>query len=190
MAQGSMYTAAELEDRCEEYFRRCRRTKIMTEQVPMLEEQGDGEWKIATDERGRAIMIERQVQSDAGEVLSAEEYLVPPSITGLCLFLGISRETWRKYSQDKRKSRVCEKAKMRVEVYLQQKLLEKDSARGAQFALEYNFGWKERREISTDEKTQQALTAASMSTREKAELMRELGWTLPGEAEELEENKE
>ena len=180
MAAEPKYKALELEDKVDEYFRRCRRTKPVTEQVPMLEEQEDGQWKVVTDDRGKPILLERSVQTDLGEPMRAEEYLIPPTITGLCLFLGISRETWSKYSKDKAKSRICERAKMTVEIYLQHKLLEKDSSRGAQFALEHNFGWKERKEVSADEETRTAL-ASGMSAREKLALLKEMGLHMPGE---------
>lgn len=173
MAQEQKYEPEELEAKCEEYFRRCRRTQAVREQVPLLEEQGDGCWRIVTDEKGRPVMIEREVTADSGEVMSSEDYLVPPSITGLCLFLGISRETWRKYAKRASMKQTCEKAKMRVEVYLQGKLLERDSQRGAQFALEHNFGWRERQEISVEKETRKDLKK-SMSIRDKAALLREI----------------
>lgn len=190
MAREAKYTAVELEERIEEYFRRCRRTQPVTETVPLTEVLEGGERRVVTDDRGRPVLLERNVTSDAGEVMRSSDYLIPPTITGLCLFLGISRDTWSKYSKDKSRSGVCERAKLQVETYLQHRLLEKESARGAQFALEHNFGWKERKEISADPETQKVITAAGMSTREKAALMREMGWHMPGEesSEEVSED--
>lgn len=79
------------------------------------------------------------------------------SIPGLCLYLGISRETFCSYARGGREGRypieytlVCEYAKQRVEDYYAQQLLTKEGQRGAQFALQCGYDWKtpkERAEI-------------------------------------------
>lgn len=79
------------------------------------------------------------------------------SMPGLCLFLGISRETFCRYAAGGRNGTyppefalVCEYAKQRIEDYYAQQLMTRDGQRGAQFALQCAYKWltpKEQAEI-------------------------------------------
>ena len=71
------------------------------------------------------------------------------SIPGLCLYLGISRETFYSYERGGKDGKypheytlVCEYAKQRVEDYYAQQLVTKDGNQGARFALQCAYGWK------------------------------------------------
>lgn len=80
--------------------------------------------------------------SGTGKPKTIIEYLETPSLSKLCVFLDISRETWSKYSADEKLSPVTEWAKMIVEGYWNDKLSESGkSERGARFALSAGFGW-------------------------------------------------
>ena len=80
-----------------------------------------------------------------------------------------------------------ERARGRVEEYLAGKVLEKGSSAGAKFSLQHNCGWKERQEISLDERTAEAVSQ-KMTLQESIELLKSLGLKLPGE--ETEENED
>ena len=68
------YTKKSLKEAVERYFRSISRT------IP------------AKDLAGHVI------RNDDGEDIMVTEYVVPPSISGLCLYLGIDRSTWQNYA--------------------------------------------------------------------------------------------
>ena len=76
-------------------------------------------------------------------------YVKPATMTGLALHLGfksrqaiINQEGFGKDYAD-----VVNYARMRVEEYCEQRLFDREGAKGAQFSLRNNFGWVEKQEI-------------------------------------------
>lgn len=70
------------------------------------------------------------------------KWLRPPSMAGLMLHLGISKETWRKYGELDGYREVVERARARMEDYWITRLSGK-GAQGAKFALSCCYGWRE-----------------------------------------------
>lgn len=70
----------------------------------------------------------------------------PYTVTGLCLALGICRDTLLEYSKNSEFSDTIKKAKMRVENYLEKHLITDSSTTGIIFNLKNNFGWKDKQE--------------------------------------------
>ena len=67
----------------------------------------------------------------------------PPTITGLALALGFkTRTSLIKYQNKKEFNDLILEAKSRVEEYCERQLFTRDGAKGAQFSLMHNFGWK------------------------------------------------
>ena len=97
----------------------------------------------------------RRVKSDSGTYIIKREFLVPPSISALCLKLGISRQTWSEYSDPKKNpefAEVCEMARLVIEVYLEEHLLtRRKGVQGIIFNLKNNFGWSENADSSVNE---------------------------------------
>ncbi len=107
-------SAASLEAEVERYFRSISRTVIAAEKdVPIL--------------------------NDDGEPIRYREYVVPPTILGLCEFLGISRETWDDYCEglshpEFRRAAVL--ARERMQDWSQRALLTKKDVRGLIYILQ------------------------------------------------------
>lgn len=81
-----------------------------------------------------------------GEPLKQVRYATPPTLGGLCRYLGIDKSTWAEYANPDKcpeLAPICREAKGRVELYLQQELVtrEKGSLRGLEFDLTVNHGW-------------------------------------------------
>ena len=126
------------------------------------------------DAEGHVIYETVRVLTEDGKPAMTRMWIEPPSITGLCLYMGLgSRETWRQYAAREEYEEICALAKSRVEEYLVQQLGGK-GATGAKFALENNFDWKERKEHSLDEKTAKAVTTSRMTIEEKQAYLQEL----------------
>lgn len=107
-------------------------------------------------------------------------YMVPPTISGLCLALGIDRSTWQNYA-DKDKNpahaKVCERIRLKIEAYLEEQLLTRErSVQGIIFNLSNNFGWAERHEhsqrVELGEETRKVV-AQNLTLDEKFALIRE-----------------
>ena len=76
----------------------------------------------------------------------------PPTIPGLALALGFSsRQSLYNYKAKKEFVDTISRAQTRVEQYTAEKLFERDSQRGAQFALEYGFRYRQDRENEKQE---------------------------------------
>lgn len=71
----------------------------------------------------------------------------PYTVTGLCLALDICRDTLLEYSKDKRFSDTIKKAKLKVENYLEKRLITDNSTTGIIFNLKNNFGWTDKQQL-------------------------------------------
>lgn len=76
-----------LREAVEGYFAGISRT------VNAMEERNTGE----KDNWGHFVKEWEPVRNDKGEVIRAREFVIPPTVGGLCACLEISRETWAKY---------------------------------------------------------------------------------------------
>lgn len=87
-----------------------------------------------------------KVTNDAGELMHRTEYLRPPSISGMCLYLGIERSTWQNYCNPKLHPEfqdVTAMARVRIEAYLEEELLTREkNVQGIIFNLQNNYGWR------------------------------------------------
>lgn len=146
------YTAKSLEEAVDGYFRRISKLVQVTLPDGSLATNADGEfvWKIL--------------------------YFVPPSITALCLELGIDRRTWANYAADEKKGKIVELARARIEAYLQEQLLTREKGvQGVIFNLTANYGWREKKEVGFSEETRKSLEKRRepMTMEEKLALLQE-----------------
>lgn len=126
-------TARELDKAVEAYFHSIsyRRPVIVDTPTGYVDEHGHAEVK--------RVML-RKGPDGTGAPVTVTEWLEAPSLAGLCLYLGISKETWSNYGKDEKLGPVTERAKLKLEEYWQGRLDGK-GAHGAQFVLKNNFGW-------------------------------------------------
>ncbi len=131
MAEKKYKTAAALRRACEKYFNSISRT------VPAVELYNTGE----KDEWGHFIFDKRKIFNDAGEEIKYIEYAVPPSITAMCIFLGISRETWRRYvGTDEEWAAVGAWVKQKIRAFLLHELMTRTKGiRAVEINLERNY---------------------------------------------------
>ena len=130
----------------------------------------------------------RPLYNDAGEPIRVTEYVRPPTVSGLCLYLGIDRSTWQNYADRKlhpELAGIAAAAKMRMEAYLEEELLTREkNVQGLIFNLQNNYGWREKREVELGGETRQAVAdsakAQSMSIAEKMALLEEQREALAG----------
>jgi len=66
-----------------------------------------------------------------------------PTMSGLALFLGLSRKGLINYATKDEYSHVYARARQRIEEFAEEALYDNKMSRGAQFNLEVNHDWKE-----------------------------------------------
>lgn len=71
----------------------------------------------------------------------------PYTITGLALALDVDRKTLNNYAERDEFFPTIKKAKLRVENYLEKRLIKDTSTTGIIFNLKNNFEWKDKQEI-------------------------------------------
>lgn len=68
----------------------------------------------------------------------------PPTVTGLARALGFnSRQSLLNYQGKKRFQSIIDAAKMKIEMYAEERLYDKEGSNGAKFVLQNGFGWKD-----------------------------------------------
>lgn len=141
-------------------------------EVVRVFDEESGEWRTAQNALGVRVHHLR--------------YFVPPSLSALCLELGISRQTFANYAADVDGgySAVCEYARLRIQAYLEEELkVRTKGLSGVIFDLQANFGWKEKREVALDSETRRDMKE-SLTMDEKLALIRAAAAALPPEEEE------
>lgn len=119
------------------------------------------------DESGRVIWKTKLLTEPPerpggiGKPKTVTKWLSKPGLAGLCLSLGISRDTWWRYAKKTAFREVCEAARLRMEECWYNRLEGKD-ANGAKFVLENCFGWsgdwRERQEAGSGQEDSLALS--------------------------------
>lgn len=121
-----------------------------------------------------------------GEQVVRRAWAVPPTLSGLCNRLGISRDTWAVYSADEEYSDACKAAKAVIEEYLEAELsVREKSVQGLIFNLQNNYGWSgEKREVELGERAKAAADAANMTIADKLALIGEVAEALGGKSDD------
>ncbi len=145
------YTKKRLEEAINKYFRSISRI------VPVR------------DEFGNSIL------NDNGVYIMTVDYVIPPSISSMCLYLGIDRSTWNNYSDPELHPElhsVTSTARARIEAYLEQQLLTRDKGlQGIIFNLQNNYGWKQKQEVEIGKETRRTMATEGLSIKEKLALI-------------------
>ena len=167
-------TAAELERAVRAYFR------SISTRVTVKEEYDTGE----KDELGHAIKALREVKNGVGETVERTLYLIPPTVSGLCLALGIHRSTWYALRDDPKCAPVFEWARLRILAYLEDQLLSRKGSdiQGVKFLLQSGYGMSEHKTLELGPAAAKAVASAGMGIEKKLELMEAL--RVQGEAGE------
>lgn len=128
---------SDLAEKIQAYFDSITVERQLTERVPV-----EGETIIVAGNKVQKYET-RPVLDASGEPVVRVEYIRPATVTGMCLFLGITRNTLKQYKKKDGFSDVIEMAKMRLENYLEEKL-EGNCVTGIIFNLKNNYGWKDK----------------------------------------------
>ena len=129
-----------------------------------------------------ALIAERPLEIDGQAILDEYKrpimqqiWINPPTIAGLCYDLDVDKRTFNNWCNDAESPYhyAAKKAKLRIEAFLEGKLITNRQADGVKFNLTNNFreSWKEKQEIELGEETRKSEALAAISLREKLELI-------------------
>lgn len=169
------YTPKSLEKAVGNYFMSISRTQPVTEPV----------WTGELDERGHKVYELQPVMNDLGEIMTHREYAIPPTVSGLCQYLGIHRATWARYCDPEQYPEFCDtttRARGCLRAYLEEQLLIRKDVRGIIFDLQNNHGYAEKKEIELGRETQKVL-GGKIAPEEREELLSLLQAEMRNDAE-------
>lgn len=131
-----------LEKAIERYFKSITRKVEATETVETGEKDADG----------HKIYEKRVILNCFEKPVTVEEYIVPPTVWGLCQFLGISESTWENYCDPEKHPEflgATTHARGRMRAWNQMQLLTREgkNLKGIIFNLENNYGYREKHDI-------------------------------------------
>jgi len=167
MARPKKYSKKELAEAVERYF------DSITRIVTVQERRETGE----LDDKGHKVYEMVPVENKLGEPAEVEEFIVPPTVGGLCSFLGIHRSTWAEYCDKDTHpefSDTTTRAGGRIRAYLEQQLLTRKDVKGIIFDLQNNHGYSEKRQLELGKNASKAISAAGMSIGEKKALLEQI----------------
>ena len=150
-------TAEELEKRIDEYFNSC------WADVPVIGSYGP-------------VMVPDPATPGEKKVLTEYKQIRPYTITGLAVFLDLTRQGLLEYSEKSEEfSDAIIRAKSKVEQFAEEQLYLCKSANGPQFNLTNNFGWKNKTEVDQTIKGEINVTVSQMSDEELDDQLSKLG---------------
>jgi len=157
-------TSEELEVVIDHYFNSITKTRQVFDTIIIGYED---------EEKKKPITKQVEAINNAREPIFETYYLEIPSITGLCIHLGITKETWSEYSKLEMFSDSITRAKEKIERYNIDQLYRKEQVNGVIFNLKNNFGWKEKQEVeNTNINLNNNLDLTGLSTEEIKELLK------------------
>ena len=102
------------------------------------------------DSKGHVIWEDRPVTNKLGENITVTVYAVPPTVGGLCTFLGIHRSTWFDYCDPgihPELAAITAEARGIMQAWLEEQLLTRKDVKGIVFDLQNNYGYSEKRSV-------------------------------------------
>lgn len=139
------------------------------------------------DAEKRKIYETTPIYNDEGEPIRVREYIVPPTVGGLCEFLDITRPTWSNYCDGTKNPEFLEvttRARGRIQAYLEAALLTSSKVQGIIFQLQNSFGYSDKREVELGPTAARTVTAAGMPMAEKLALLQEMAEKFRGAGED------
>ena len=140
MARPKKYDAESLRKAVDKYFRSITRMVQVTEKVDSGKR----------DSSGHIIWETKPVTNQLGKELWVTEFLVPPTVSGLCDYLGIHRSTWAEYCDPEihpEFSDTTTHARGRMQGWREEQLITRKDVKGIVFDLQNNYGYRERQSV-------------------------------------------
>ncbi len=135
MGRKKIYTEKTLRKAVKKYFASITREVELTEKVPTDRK----------DDKGHVIFETRKVKNSLEEIVKVTEYLVPPTLEGLCRYLGIHASTWSRWADKENYpefEEIVEDVRDRLLAWRKEQVLVRKDVKGMIWDLEVNYGCK------------------------------------------------
>ena len=166
MARPKKYTKKALREAVDRYF------DSISRDVDVTEKRDSGR----RDSSGHIVYETVPVINRLGEQVKITEFVEPPTVGGLCEYLGIHRSTWSDWCDSTKYpefSDTITHARGRMRAWCESQLLIRKDVKGIIFNLQNNYDYKERREIDFTPNAAKAVSTGSMTMAEKMALLQE-----------------
>lgn len=137
MGAPKKYTKETLEAAVQAYFDSITREVVIKERVPTGEK----------DSWGHDVYEWRDVENNLGEVAKRTEYLVPPTLGGLCIHLGIANSTWTRWrdpAKYKSFKKIIEYVNDRMIAWRKEQVVTRKDVKGLIWDMEVNYGFSQK----------------------------------------------
>lgn len=117
----------------------------ITREVDITERVDSGK----RDSYGHVIYDLVPVKNKLGQVAKMTEYLVPPTLGGLCIHLGIVSSTWSRWSDEEEHPEykdIVAEVKERLLIWRQEQVVSRKDVKGLIWDLETNYGCGQKNE--------------------------------------------
>ena len=133
MGRKKVYTERSLRTAVNKYF------SSITREVELTEKVDSGR----KDKQGHVIYNTEKIINSLGEIAKVTEYLVPPTIGGLCRYLKINASTWSRWSDVKKYpefQEIIEDVTERMTTWRKEQVVLRKDVKGLIWDLETNYG--------------------------------------------------
>lgn len=152
----------------EAYFASISREKLVMEFYNTGKKDGWGHW----------ILEWRPVSDRNGVPMREREYMIPPTVGGLCAYLNISRATWYQYCQEEKFRETTEWAREQLLAWREEQLLRRPGkmVKGLTAEMEQNFGYgtAAKEGGGAPAATGRETSAAALPLEEREQLLKDL----------------
>lgn len=140
----------------------------MTKEDKIVKERGRGRPKIYESREALQEAIDKYfdsryeniyIKDKEGNIIETKRELTKPlTIMGLCVALGLERQTLLNYSKDDLYFDIIKQARQVVQTYVEERLLNSSNQTGAIFWLKNNAGYHDKQEIDSNVTTNVSLS--------------------------------
>ena len=119
----------------------------ITREVDITERVDSGK----RDSYGHVIYDVVPVKNKLGQIAKMTEYLVPPTLGGLCIHLGIDSSTWSRWSDEKKHpeyKEIITGVKERLLTWRQEQVVSRKNVKGLIWDMETNYGCGQKTETA------------------------------------------
>lgn len=159
MSKEKIYTPKQFDRAVERYF------ESVSRKIPATELYDSGR----VNAKGMPVMLTRPILREDGRPYMVTDWIDKPSITKLCIFLGITKTTFDNYARDEKYLVTATRARETIEAYLTDQLENLRNPSGVMFNLKYNFKWTDRYDIIANYDTDEEEDPLTKALREEAE---------------------
>lgn len=157
-----------LREMVEGYFASISREKLVMEAYNTGQKDG---W-------GHFVLEWRPVTNEQGVYMRELEYVIPPTVGGLCDYLGVSRDTWSRYcdrEENPQFAETTEWAREQLLAWREKELLRRPGKqlRGLLFDLQANYGMGGKAEAAPRSASAQEDDPITRSLKEAADVLKQ-----------------